>query len=122
MENLDHSVTSVAVTSGSSSNNKKSSNEKRRSREVRPEPEPDQQPQHRRTSAGAKKENRKSSGTSAAAASIQVTGNRGSPSRPSGPPDKSGKRRDHPSGVGAVGGRGSILHNTVNPLLSEVNY
>merc|ERR1712018_405490 len=32
-----------------------------------------------------------------------------------------GKRRDHPSGVGSVGGRGSILHNTVNPLLTELH-
>ena len=29
--------------------------------------------------------------------------------------------REHPSGVGAVGGRGSILYNSVYPLLSEVN-
>ena len=77
------------------------------------------------SSSSSKKENRKSTPA--------MTGNgnssHGSPSRQqqqqqatSGEKSGSGgKRRDHPSGVGAVGGRGSILHNTVNPLLTEVS-
>ena len=70
-----------------------------------------------------KKENRKST-PSAMPSSGGISSSHGSPSRAA---EKSGsssgnqKRRDpQPSGVGAVGGRGSILHNTVNPLLTEV--
>jgi len=84
------------------------------------ETEPVQQ-QQRKSSSSSKKENRKSTpGTMTGSSS------HGSPSRQQQllTTEKSGsggKRRDHPSGVGAVGGRGSILHNTVNPLLTELH-
>ena len=71
-----------------------------------------------------KKENRKST-PSAMPSSGGISSSHGSPSRAaeksSGSSSGNQKRRDpQPSGVGAVGGRGSILHNTVNPLLTEV--
>ena len=63
-----------------------------------------------------KKENRKST------PAMPSSSSHGSPSRADKADSRSSgvKRRDQPSGVGAVGGRGSILHNTVNPLLTEV--
>ena len=63
-----------------------------------------------------KKENRKSTPSA-----MPSSSSHGSPSRADKAPGSGVKRRDQPSGVGAVGGRGSILHNTVNPLLTEVN-
>ena len=62
-----------------------------------------------------KKENRKSTPSA-----MPSSSSHGSPSRADKAPGSGVKRRDQPSGVGAVGGRGSILHNTVNPLLTEV--
>ena len=72
-----------------------------------------------------KKENRKSTPSAMpSSGGGGISSSHGSPSRAA---EKSSsgngnqKRRDpQPSGVGAVGGRGSILHNTVNPLLTEV--
>ena len=61
-----------------------------------------------------KKENRKST------PAMPSSSSHGSPSRAEKALGSGVKRRDQPSGVGAVGGRGSILHNTVNPLLTEV--
>ena len=66
-----------------------------------------------RKSSANKKENRKSSGP-------VMNSSGSSPSRSNEKAGSGGKRRDHPTGVGAIGGRGSILHNTVNPLLTEV--
>ena len=64
-----------------------------------------------------KKENRKSTPSA-----MPSSSSHGSPSRADKAPGSGVKRRDQPSGVGAVGGRGSILHNTVNPLLTEVKF
>ena len=68
-----------------------------------------------RKSSANKKENRKSSGP-------VMNSSGSSPSRSNEKAGSGGKRRDHPTGVGAIGGRGSILHNTVNPLLTEVGH
>jgi hypothetical protein len=111
MENLDrpdHHQSSAPVEASSRGGASSSSQKARRREKEAAEAE-------RRS----KKENRKSTPSMPTTSS----GNHGSPSRVPTSSDKSGsggKRRDHPSGVGAIGGRGSILHNTVNPLLSEV--
>ena len=85
--------------------------------------------QPRKSSSSSKKENRKSTpamtgSNSHVSPSRQQQQQQGiEPRTTSGEKSGSGgKRRDHPSGVGAVGGRGSILHNTVNPLLTEVRF
>merc|ERR1712025_879353 len=106
----------------------KSKQVQRRSRDKNDQPSDQtdvQQQQNQRKSSSSKKENRKST-----PAGVAMTGSHGYPSRQQQQvqqqttAEKSGsggKRRDHPSGVGAVGGRGSILHNTVNPLLTELH-
>ena len=85
----------------------------------------DSNTQPRKSSSSSKKENRKS--TPGAMTGNSSGAGHGSPSRQQlqgQPTEKSGsggKRIQAPSGVGAVGGRGSILHNTVNPLLTELH-
>ena len=96
---------------GSSSN--KSSNKTSESKPRRRDKEEETAPA--RKSSANKKENRKSSGP------VMNPSSGSSPSRSNEKAGSGGKRREHPSGVGAIGGRGSILHNTVNPLLTEVN-
>jgi serine/threonine-protein kinase 24/25/MST4 len=128
-------------TGGQSGNNVKPSQVSRRNRQENQKQNPETENHHNpdisgsattatgqrksSSSSSSKKENRKSTPA--------MTGNgnssHGSHSRQqqqqqatSGEKSGSGgKRRDHPSGVGAVGGRGSILHNTVNPLLTEMH-
>ena len=77
-------------------------------------------------SSSNKKENRKSTPGAMPSTTGSSGGGHGSPSRTQQQviAEKSGsggKRIRAPSGVGAVGGRGSILHNTVNPLLTELH-
>jgi len=122
------SSTSNSVNHQQSSAADKSKQVQRRSRDKNDQPSDQtdvQQQQNQRKSSSSKKENRKST-----PAGVAMTGSHGSPSRQQQQvqqqttAEKSGsggKRRDHPSGVGAVGGRGSILHNTVNPLLTELH-
>lgn len=109
MENLDHHATPTSYERSSNSNKKTSASAA------------DGKSRRRSDKSGAdeksKKENRKSTPMTGISSSSH-----GSPSRAANEKSGSGgKRRDHPSGVGAVGGRGSILHNTVNPLLTEVS-
>ena len=127
MENLDQHVPSYdpqpqhpqqghhhqtrEVRSNNKSSSSKNSGDKARRRDK------DEEPEKARKQSSNKKENRKSTGpvmTSLTSGS--------SPSRSNDKSGSGGKRRgEHPSGVGAIGGRGSILHNTVNPLLTEVH-
>ena len=103
MENLDYEPSR-------SSKSKPSVDQKPRKRDSKNEAtEADQRKMN-------KKENRKSTPSA-----MPSSSSHGSPSRADKAPGSGVKRRDQPSGVGAVGGRGSILHNTVNPLLTEVN-
>jgi len=97
---------------GSSSN--KSSNKTSESKPRRRDKEEEAAPA--RKSSANKKENRKSSGP------VMNPSSGSSPSRSNEKAGSGGKRREHPSGVGAIGGRGSILHNTVNPLLTELHH
>lgn len=123
MENLDQHVPQHQqprdreVRSNNKSSSKTSSDKSRRSKD----PEPDAPgPQVRKQSSSSnKKENRKSTGSA-----VMTPGSAGSsPSRSNEKSGSGGKRRgEHPSGVGAIGGRGSILHNTVNPLLTELHH
>ncbi len=114
MENLDRDH---VPSSYERSNNKAKTSLDNSSSSSSSKPRPRGRDKEEEQQRKSKKENRKST---------PMTGisSHGSPSRTTvSGNEKSGsggKRRDHPSGVGAVGGRGSILHNTVNPLLTEV--
>lgn len=95
------------------------------SRSSNPNPVGDTSTQKRKESSN-KKENRKSTPGAMPSTTGSSGGGHGSPSRTQQQviAEKSGsggKRIQAPSGVGAVGGRGSILHNTVNPLLTELH-
>jgi len=105
--------TSSMSTSVTTSSGAKSGNAPRKRSDPK---EPESDPSQRKSSNSSKKENRKSSGGLSHGSPSRATGSSGEKS------GSGGKRRDHPTGVGAIGGRGSILHNTVNPLLTELHH